>query len=73
MEGKKKSEGEELSSSVNIHLSGHRVFTSFLGVKEHFLCQFGKSKQEINTMLINTGWAWVDISHSLYTIGLSLL
>lgn len=32
-----------------------------------------KSKQEINTMLINTGWAWVDISHSLYVIGLNLL
>lgn len=65
--------GEELSSSVNVRLSDHKVSTSFLGVKEHFLCQLGKSKQEINTMLINTGRAWVDITHSSYTIGLSLL
>lgn len=35
-----KNESKELSFSVNIHLSGHQVFMTFLGVKEHFLCQF---------------------------------
>lgn len=49
---KSQSEYKELGSFINIHLSDYLVFMTFLGVKDHFLCQFRKGKQEINAMLI---------------------
>lgn len=47
-------EHKELSSFSNIHLSDYLVLITFLGVKDHLPCWLRKSKQEINSMLINT-------------------